>query len=382
MSVVYSGDNITFADGSIVGGGWTGYKNRVINGAMMIDQRNRGAANTASFYILDRWLTSYSGGGTITTQRSTDAPAGFSNSALLTCNTADTSLASTDRYMFQHAVEGYNVADFNLGTSNAATFTISFWVKSNLTGTYSIAATNALGAGTSRSYAVDYTINSANTWEKKTITIVGDTSSVGLVDWNKTNSIGLVLRFGLGMGSSYQISTGTWQTTNASGSTNQVNWMATAGNTFYVTGVQIERGSSASSFEFRPYTTELQLCYRYYWSAITENVSSTNNYRATVVTGLANGKFEAHMNLPVTMRTTPALYTANILANGNVLLNWVGPGSSTLATNDGIVYHSDTTAGWYGTQTGAFASAAGAVNLQLSPAGWAAGVRFAFDAEL
>jgi hypothetical protein len=380
MSVVYSGDNITFADGSIVGGGWTGYKNRVINGAMMIDQRNRGAANTASSYTLDRWLTSYSGGGTITTQRSTDAPAGFSNSVVLTCNTADTSLASTDRYMFQHAVEGYNVADFNLGTSNAATFTISFWVKSNLTGTYSIAATNALGGGTSRSYAADYTINSANTWEKKTITIVGDTSSVGLVDWNKNNGIGLVLRFGLAMGSTYRISTGTWQTTNASGSTNQVNWMATSGNTFYVTGVQIERGSSASSFEFRPYTTELQLCYRYYWSAITEN-ASTNNYRATTITAAAGGKFEAHMTFPVTMRTNPALLTANILGSGNVLLNWVGPSSTTLATSDGIVYYSDTGAGWYGTQTSAFGGAAGAVNLQFTGA-WAAGVRFAFDAEL
>jgi hypothetical protein len=382
MSVTYGGSSITFDDGSTVSSGWTGMKNRIINGDFKIDQRNRGAANTTSNFVLDRWLIVYGGSGTISTQRSTDAPAGFSNSMIMTVATNDSSLASSDRYMLQQTIEGYNISDFNLGTNNAATFTLSFWVKSSVTGTYSVGFTNGLGAGTNRSYSAEYTISQANTWEKKTITAAGDTSSIGLTDWSRTNNTGLNVRFGLALGSSHSITTGTWQTTNASGSTNQVNWMATNGNTFQLAGVQLERGPTASSFEFRPHTTELQLCYRYYWSAITENVSSTNNYRATVVTGLANGKFEAHMNLPVTMRTTPALYTANILANGNVLLNWVGPGSATLATSDGIVYHSDTTAGIYGTQTGAFASAAGAVNLQLSPAGWAAGVRFAFDAEL
>ena len=382
MSVIYGGSSITFDDGSTIGSGWTGFKNRIINGNFQIDQRNRGAANTTSNFVLDRWLTVYGGAGTISTQRSTDAPAGYANSMLMTVATNDSSLASSDRYMIQQAIEGYNVADFNLGTINAATFTLSFWVKSSVTGTYSIAITNGLNAVTLRAYSAEYTISQANTWEKKTITVVGDTSSVGLSDWSRTNATGLNIRFGLALGSSHYQSTGTWQSNNVSGSPNQVNWMATNGNTFQLAGVQLEKGSNASSFEFRPYTTELQLCYRYYWSAITENVSSTNNYRAAVVTGLANGKFEAHMNLPVTMRTTPALYTANILANANAQLNWVGPGSTTLATSDGIVYHSDTTAGIYGNHTSAFASAAGAVNFQLSPAGWAAGVRFAFDAEL
>ena len=382
MSVIYGGSSITFDDGSTIGSGWTGFKNRIINGNFQIDQRNRGAANTTSNFVLDRWLTVYGGAGTISTQRSTDAPAGYANSMLMTVATNDSSLASSDRYMIQQAIEGYNVADFNLGTINAATFTLSFWVKSSVTGTYSIAITNGLNAVTLRAYSAEYTISQANTWEKKTITVAGDTSSVGLSDWSRTNATGLNIRFGLALGSSHYQSTGTWQSNNVSGSPNQVNWMATNGNTFQLAGVQLEKGSNASSFEFRPYTTELQLCYRYYWSAITENVSSTNNYRAAVVTGLANGKFEAHMNLPVTMRTTPALYTANILANANAQLNWVGPGSTTLATSDGIVYHSDTTAGIYGNHTSAFASAAGAVNFQLSPAGWAAGVRFAFDAEL
>lgn len=380
MSVTYGGDVITFSDNSTVGSGWSGMKNRIINGDFKVDQRNRGAANTISNFVLDRWLTTYGGSGTITTQRSSDAPAGYANSILMTCNTADTSMASTDRYMLQQAIEGYNVADFNLGTGNAATFTLSFWVKSSLVGTYSVAFTNYIQT-VGRSYSAEYTINQANTWEKKTITVVGDTSSYGLADWSRTNGVGLNVRFGLALGSSHYITAGTWQSTNASGSNNQVNWMATAGNTFQLAGVQLERGANATSFEFRPYTTELQLCYRYYWSAITEGVS-TNNYRAVTVTGLSSSKCEAHMTLPVTMRTAPALYTANILANGNVLLNWVGPGSTTLATSDGIVYYSDTCAGWYGSQTSAFASAAGAINLQLGSGSWAAGVRFAFDAEL
>ena len=262
MSVSYGGDSITFADGSVQSGGWTGMKNRIINGAMVIDQRNAGAAvtiNTASYtYTMDRWAAlGQATDGVYTIQRSTTAPAGFINSLLATVTTADTSIGVSQYYLFKHAFEGFNIADLGWGAAGAATVTLSFWVRSSLTGVFSGSITNG---GYTRAYPFSYTINAANTWEQKSITIAGDTTGT----WPTDNTNGMNLYLDLGSGSSNKGTANAWVGSGFVGVTGSVNLIGTNGATFYITGVQLERGSTASSFEYRPYGTELQLCQRYY----------------------------------------------------------------------------------------------------------------------
>jgi hypothetical protein len=238
---------------------YTGFKNRIINGAMMIDQRNAGASVTASAdgYCLDRWKTYLSGGGVMTAQQVSTAPAGFINSALFTVTTADSSIAAGDVYGVQQMVEGLNCADLGWGTANAQTITISFWVRSSVTGTYTVSVRNSSDA---RSYLATYTVNAANTFEQKTITIAGDTTGT----WLTTNGVGVRLWFDLGAGSTFTGSTGAWSAGTLTHATGSTNWIATSGATFYITGVQLEKGSTATSFDYRPYGTELALCQRYF----------------------------------------------------------------------------------------------------------------------
>jgi hypothetical protein len=271
MSVQYSGDKITFADGSTVASGWSGFKNRIINGAMMIDQRNAGtlvAGTTGNIFAVDRFATGVFGSGTgrISAQQSSTVPTGadFTKSVVNTVTTADASPSALYGYCFQQKVEGYNVADLMWGTSNAQSVTLSFWVRSSLTGTYIVTFSNG---DVNRTYSATYVINASNTWEQKTITVAGDTTGT----WDSTNGNGIHLIWGLGGGSSRQApSVNAWNTgagggvyavTDASGC---VDWIATNGATFYITGVQLEKGSTATSFDYRPYGTELALCQRYY----------------------------------------------------------------------------------------------------------------------
>jgi len=188
---------------------------------------------------------------------------------------ADTvpNIAGTDFYTIRQRIEGNNVADLGFGTVDAKTVTISFWVRSSVAGVYSCQLANELGAPNRVNYVADYTINAANTWEYKTITVPG--AVVGT--WDKTAGIGLCLGFGLGAGATYQITSGSWSTTRAEGSTTQTQWIANAGATFYLTGVQLEVGSKASAFERRPYGMELQLCQRYYEKSFNQSVAPANN---------------------------------------------------------------------------------------------------------
>jgi hypothetical protein len=238
-----------------------GFRNRIINGDMRIDQRNAGASVTAvnGTYTLDRWVPALTGGGGFSVQRSTTVPtgAGFTNSLFLTVTTADSSLASGDYYGIQQFIEGFNVADFAYGTSSAVPVTISFWVRSSITGTYCVWAGNT---NASKSYVGTYTINSANTWEQKTITVSGDTASALATD----NSIGLRLWFTLGGGSSFTTTAGSWQSGTYFQTSAQTQWISTNGATFYITGVQLEAGSVATPFERRDYGRELIMCQRYY----------------------------------------------------------------------------------------------------------------------
>ena len=321
---VSTGQAVTFAQAANLPNTF-GFKNRIINGAMVIDQRNAGASVTAAngTYTLDRWVPALLGGGVFSVQRSTTAPAGFTNSLFLTVTTADSSLASGDYYGIQQFIEGYNVADFAYGTSSAVPVTISFWVRSSIAGTYCVWAGNS-NAG--KSYVGTYTINSTNTWEQKTITVSGDTASVLATE----NSIGLRLWFTLGGGSSFTTTAGSWQSGTYFQTSAQTQWISTNGANFYITGVQLEKGSTATSFDVRPYGTELQLAQRYY-------------SRQGI---FGRGNIASHIAVPinVNMRTTPAVttissytgdgaaytvYTDAIATNNfDVKITWTGGGSS------------------------------------------------------
>jgi len=260
-----SATGVIFSDSSSLPAASSPYvlKNRIINGDMRIDQRNAGASvtvNTAgAFYPVDRFRFSATGSaGVFTAQQVTDAPTSFTNSAKVTVTTIDSSLAATDLYYCAQAIEGFNVADLNFGTANASTVTISFWVKSSVTGAFGGVLAN--GSSWDRSYPFTYTISAANTWEQKTITIAGDTTGT----WVKDNNIGMRIVFGLGVGSTFSGTSGAWSASQLLSSTGATNLMATLSATWQVTGVQLEVGSTATPFERRLYGQELLLCQRYY----------------------------------------------------------------------------------------------------------------------
>lgn len=295
MSVSYGGDSITFADGSVQSGGWTGFKNRIINGAMTIDQRNAGAAITAAanVYTVDRFLIQGSQTGKFNTQQVADAPSGFLNSLKFTVGTA-VSVGSTDYFIARQAIEGNNIVDLGFGTASASTVTLSFWVKSSITGTHSGHLTNATS---SRWYPFTYTISQANTWEKETITIPGDITGT----WGTGTGVGIYVGWSLGTGSSNETTANAWSASTGISATGSVDIVATSGATFQITGVQFERGSTASSFEYRPYTTELQLCQRYFITDLYAWVGGG----ATPAS--ANRNFATSITFPVTMRSTPVI---------------------------------------------------------------------------
>ena len=263
MSVSISGSAVTFNDASTQNTAATGFgfKNRIINGAMMIDQRNAGAAsaNTINGYFLDRWYVTQSVTGKIIAQQnagSVTPPAGFTNYLGVTSQSAYT-VGAGDIYRIWQIIEGFNCADFGWGTANAQNATISFWVRSSLTGTFGGCIGNQAGT---RSYPFSYTISAANTWEQKTITVAGDTS--GTYATNNTGSI--TLQFGIGVGTTYSGTAGSWSSTAYVSATGATSVVGTNGATFYITGVQLEKGSTATSFDYRPYGTELALAQRYY----------------------------------------------------------------------------------------------------------------------
>ena len=237
-------------------------KNRIINGNMAIDQRNAGASvtnGTGDTFPVDRFLITGQNASKFTAQQnagSVTPPAGFTN--YLGCtSSAATSLGASDYYLVRQSVEGLNVADLDWGTANAKTITISFWVRSSLTGTFGGSLFNS---AVNRSYPFSYTISAANTWEQKSITIAGDTSGT----WLKTNGVGIYINWSLGTGSTLSGTAGSWSSTAYVSATGATSVVGVSGATFYITGVQLEVGSSATSFEWRPYGNELALCQRYY----------------------------------------------------------------------------------------------------------------------
>jgi hypothetical protein len=252
-------DAMTTSDG-VTSAGTYGFKNRIINGAMVIDQRNAGASSafgTSGAYVtVDRFQTYNNTSGTATNQQVVDAPTGFYNSLKVTI-TASATPAAGEFFQILQTIEGYNIADFAFGTASAKTITLSFWVKSSLTGQFGGAVQNG---DVNYGYPFSYTISSANTWEQKTITITGGTSGT----WGVTTSAGLKLYFDLGCGSSSLGTAGAWVSAGYRGATGDTKLVSTNGATWNITGVQLEKGSTATSFDYRPYGTELSLCQRYY----------------------------------------------------------------------------------------------------------------------
>jgi hypothetical protein len=279
-------------------------RNRIINGAMVIDQRNAGASVTgnAGVFVVDRWQSNTSQSSKMTMQQNANSitpPTGFSNYVGITSSSAY-SLTSTDYFLFEQRIEGYNVSDFGWGTASASPITISFWVRSSLTGLFGGALQDGSPA---RNFPFSFTINSANTWEYKTVAVSGDTSVTGL---NSTNGVGLYVRFSMGTGSSYLQTAGSWTSSSCLGATGQTNLVATNGATFYITGVQLEVGSVATPFERRQFGQELNLCERYYQfaEAVNEGYIGGANNTADGVT------------FRQTMRATPTISFTNLQNGG------------------------------------------------------------------
>jgi hypothetical protein len=288
-------------------------RNRIINGAMVIDQRNAGAAITGSGeYPVDRFVIVNSTDGAFSAQQDSSAPTGFVNSLKVTTTTADGTLITSQQLVLLQHIEGYNVADLNWGTANAKTVTLSFWVRSSLTGTFGGVLRNSAA---DRSYPFTYTISTANTWEQKSITVAGDTTGT----WLTTNGRGISLVLGLGAGPDRSGTAGAWAGATYSSATGATSVVGTNGATFYITGVQLEVGTQATSFEYRQYGTELALCQRYYYGLSGAGVPIMIGQAYT--TSAVIGAFV----IPTEMRAIPTL-------SYNILNAWTSTGSASNAT--------------------------------------------------
>jgi hypothetical protein len=302
MPVSISGTSgITFPDGSLQTAAASPLvlRNRIINGAMMIDQRNAGASKTITdtanaTYTLDRWFAYGSQASKFSVQQnagSVTPPTGFTNYAGMTSLSAYT-VGASELFQFCQRIEGFNFADLGWGTANAQTVTLSFWVRSSLTGTFGGALLNNAG---NRSYPFSYSISAANTWEQKSITIAGDTSGT----WLTTNGTAVNVNFSLGTGSTLSGTAGSWSGSALFSATGATSVVGTNGATFYITGVQLEQNTSATPFERRLYGQELANCQRYYYRVLANALGYVFGQSFNAATTLARGV----VNFPTTMRT-------------------------------------------------------------------------------
>jgi hypothetical protein len=281
--------------GSVNDGPLSGARNRIINGDMRIAQRGTSAV-TGAGYPVDRWIQGFTTSGDVSAQYETaSTPTGFQAAIKFTTTTADATTDATDQWNVQQSIEGFNSADLLFGTANAQDVTVSFWVRSSVTGTFCVVLLGSSdGTTLDRSYVSEYTISSVDTWEKKTITVPGDTGGT----WTTNNGRGLVVRFGLTAGTNFQQAAGSWSTGNVIGSSNQTQLLETLNATWYITGVQLEAGTVATPFERRSYGQELALCQRYYIKSL------TNEYYQFPTNSGAQVQRQK-ITFPVYMRTSP-----------------------------------------------------------------------------
>jgi hypothetical protein len=307
--------------------GFVNMKNKIINGAMVIDQRNAGASvtPTADAFTLDRWGAVLSQSSKYSVQQnagSVTPPTGFTNYLGVT-STSAYSVGAGDYFTLQQNIEGFNIADLDFGKATAKTITLSFWVRSSLTGTFGGTVANS---AQSRCYPFTYTISAANTWEQKSVTIAGDTTGT----WLTTNGIGFRLNFGLGVGTTYSGTAGAWSSSVLLSATGATSVVGTNGATFYITGVQLEVGSTATSFDYRPYGTELMLCQRYLPMVTVTNAAY---YYSGMVFGASNAR--AFIPFMVKARTAP---TGISLSGGDIgVVTSTGSKTGTVAFTDGTV---------------------------------------------
>jgi hypothetical protein len=323
------GNNIS-ADNSL------GFRNRIINGDMRIDQRNAGASVTLTFggiYTVDRWQGVEDTDGGMTAQQDSSAPAGFVNSVKCTTTTADGTLTTTQNVQFRQAIEGLNVSDLAWGTANAKTVTLSFWVRSSLTGTFGGSLRNSAA---NRSYAFTYTISSADTWEQKSVTIAGDTSGT----WLTTNGVGIFLTFGLGAGPDRSGTAGAWAGANYISATGATSVIGTLNATWFITGVQLEVGSVATPFERRDYGRELIMCMRYFQTrtqilvqayARTDFFSASSlpfpvTMRAAPTVTLTNGS-TVNLNVSIASSPSPTGFSLSLAPLSTDFVQWGGSGT-------------------------------------------------------
>jgi len=300
---ITTGANMTVTGTAVMSSPYT-MRNKIINGAMVIDQRNAGASVTQSTsltYVTDRFAIVGDVASKYTAQQSSTAPSGFINSLLFTSLSSYT-VGASESFTLRHYVEGLNIPDLSWGTASASTVTLSFWVRSSLTGTFGGSVSNS---AQDRFYVFSYSISAANTWEQKTITIAGDTTGT----WLTTNGIGIRLFWSLGTGATQSGTSGSWGSTLYRSATGATSVVGTNGATFYITGVQLERGTIATPFEYRNYQQELAMCQRYY----------AKSYDVTTVPGtqvfageflmqtFTNNNLYFPVRYPVTMRTDPTL---------------------------------------------------------------------------
>lgn len=294
-----------------------GFKNRFINGAMVIDQRNAGASitqTTSRTLPVDRWQIYGSIASKFTAQQNAGAvtpPAGFNNYLGITSSSAY-SISATDIFYTTQWIEGFNFSDMSWGTANAQTVTLSFWVRSSLTGTFGGTLVNS---AENRSYPFTYSIAVANTWEQKSITIAGDTSGTWI---GATNGVGLKLFFGLGVGSTYSGTAGAWAGALYLSATGATSVVGTNAATFYITGVQLEKGSIATSFDYRPYGTELFLCQRYYETLGINNAAARSFFVDIYANTTSIPSLSMLWSFSVSKRTAPTVATIGTFTTSNL----------------------------------------------------------------
>lgn len=294
-----------------------GFKNRIINGNMAITQGAAAATITpavtsayATNYPVDRFEVIVGAASKLTTAQSSTAATGFNFSTLITSSSSYDPVGATEVFAIRHKIEGFNTSDLTFGTVNAQKITLSFWVRSSVTGTFGGSIQNSAA---NRSYPFNYTINVIDTFEYKTITIPGDTSGTWI---GATNGIGLTINFGLGVGTTYSGTANAWAAADYRSATSATSVVAANLRTFYITGVQVEKGSTATSFDYRPYGTEFALCQRYY-----SQLGGVTN--VAIGTGIATGTTTGNVtvNFPVTMRSAPTLSFTSISATNQYSYN-------------------------------------------------------------
>ena len=334
-------DLMTTSDG-VSSSGLYGFKNRIINGAMVIDQRNAGASvsadNSGWKFPVDRFACYGSvAGSKFTAQQnagSVTPPAGFTNYLGMTSSSAYT-VGASEWFAVRQIIEGFNVADLAWGTANAKAVTLSFWVRSSLTGTFGGAVYN--GDGT-RSYPFTYTISSSNTWEQKSITIAGDTSGT----WLTNNGASITPNFSLGAGATLSGTAGAWAGAFYASATGATSVVGTSGATFYITGVQLEKGSTATSFDYRPYGTELALCQRYYQKSFPIGTAPAQNtgsyigsmsYTSSVAGTTGKGVFSYPFFVPMRANATQTFYSP-----GNASANFYNRATGAVSGSVSIPY--------------------------------------------